>query len=350
MARRIASAETVEQRSLVDGAAEWNDAIAAIEGDARFKDSFGGAAGFGEQLGLVPIGADPQSGLWEFWDVDTGERPERDPKSGRIVVQGSMGLVFVLLPGVTLHFEESSEFPGLPTFDPTARSSPELRDVTLDPFFISKFEMTQGQWLHVTGVNPSGHAPGLSQCAEHHDLTHPVELVSFETASATMRRLGFTLPTYAQWQYASRAGTTTLFWTGDDPASVEGAGNLADQKFVKRLAGRGAVGEKWNDGYFCTAPVGRFRPNPFGLHDTIGNVDEMCGDPPFMNDEVDFSNGDGARRPRGTPVADNLVLLLGGGYTRLARYATFGSVSQYGVGATSDGVGLRPARPVRAPP
>jgi formylglycine-generating enzyme required for sulfatase activity len=350
MARRIASAQTVEQRSLVDAAAEWRRAIAALAADPRFKSSFGGKAPFGEQLGLVPLGPDPQSGLWEFWDVDSGERPVRDPKSGRIVVQESMGLVFVLLPGVTLHFRRFSDRSGLPTFDPKAISSPLYRDVKLDPFFISKFEMTQGQWLQVTGTNPSGHAPGVSPCVERHDLTHPVELVSFEMVTATLRRLGWTVPTYAQWQYASRAGTSTIFWTGDDPASLEGAANVADQRFVTRLSGQGALGEKWNDGFFCTAPVGRFRPNPFGLYDTIGNVAEMAGDPPFIRNEVDFSPGDGGRRRRGAPPATNLVLLEGGSYTQLARAGSYGAASEFEVGEAADSVGVRPARKLRAHP
>jgi formylglycine-generating enzyme required for sulfatase activity len=348
MVRRRAAAETIEQRSLVDASAEWRAAIAAIQADSRFKESFGGGGAFGEQLGLVPIGPDPQSGLWEFWDVDSGARPERDPKSGRIVVTESMGLVFVLLPGVTLHFRRFDWNRGLPTFVPNAKSSPLFRDVKLDPFFISKFEMTQGQWLHVTGSNPSGHAPGISPCSEHHDLTHPVELVTFEMATATLRRLGWTLPTYAQWEYASRAGTSTSFWTGDDSASVEGAANVADQKFVKRLSGGGALGEKWNDGFFCTAPVGRFRPNPFGLHDTIGNVAEMVSDPPYINDEVDFSPGDGARRTRGAPPPTNLVLLEGSSYTQLASNGNFGSAAEFEIGEAADGVGVRPARKLRA--
>ena len=96
----------------------------------------------------------------------------------------------------------------------------------------------------------------------------PVINVSWEEATAftewlsAKTRQTYRLPSDAEWEYAARAGTRSRFWWGDDiggsRANCEGCGSLWD-------------GEK-------TAQVGKFSPNPFGLHDTAGNVFEWVAD------------------------------------------------------------------------
>ena len=66
----------------------------------------------------------------------------------------------------------------------------------------------------------------------------------------------------AEWEYAARAGTDVRYWWGDQAS--RGDANCAE------------CGSKW-DGRQA-APVGRFAPNPFGLHDMHGNVSEWVED------------------------------------------------------------------------
>jgi formylglycine-generating enzyme required for sulfatase activity len=72
----------------------------------------------------------------------------------------------------------------------------------------------------------------------------------------------YRLPTDAEWEYASRAGTSSRFWWGEQAG--EGRANCAE------------CGSLWDSEK--TGPVGRFPPNPFGLHDTAGNAWEWVAD------------------------------------------------------------------------
>jgi formylglycine-generating enzyme required for sulfatase activity len=123
--------------------------------------------------------------------------------------------------------------------------------------------------------------PGWPQTDEH-----PVGNVSWNDAVNFCAWLGkksgrrVRLPTEAEWEYACRAGTTTRFFTGDDPASLKGYANVPDEALRKKL-GRPADPKAWfpfDDGYPFTAPVARFKPNLWGLHDMLGNVFQWCAD------------------------------------------------------------------------
>ena len=85
------------------------------------------------------------------------------------------------------------------------------------------------------------------------------------------------LPTAAQWETAARGNTTTPFWCGGSESALSTSENLYD------LDGRAAQrrsyeAENWHDQGGPSTPVGRYKPNPFGLYDVLGNVSEWCLD------------------------------------------------------------------------
>jgi len=123
--------------------------------------------------------------------------------------------------------------------------------VTLEAFQMSQTPITQAQWQAVMGNNPS----------YFRGEQLPVERVSWYDAMEYCAKLSeitgrtYTLPSEAQWEYACRAGTTTLFYFG--------------QTISNKLVN--CYGSK-------TTPVGMYPANAWGLHDMHGNVWEWCLD------------------------------------------------------------------------
>jgi formylglycine-generating enzyme required for sulfatase activity len=113
---------------------------------------------------------------------------------------------------------------------------------------------------------------------------HPVVNVSWNDAESFCKWLSrkegrtYRLPTEAEWEYACRAGTATRFYSGDDPESLTRVGNVSDGTYKKMLPANAFSAVVAEDGYVFTAPVGKFDPNRFGLHDMHGNVWEWCSD------------------------------------------------------------------------
>ena len=112
---------------------------------------------------------------------------------------------------------------------------------------------------------------------------HPVVNVSWNDAVAFCKWLSkkesktYRLPTEAEWEYACRAGTTTRYYSGDDPETLVKVGNVADAA-AKAQFPDWTWTIKANDGYVFTAPVGKFKPNAFGLYDMHGNAWQWCAD------------------------------------------------------------------------
>ena len=346
MTARIESAAAVERRSLVESAAAWASAIAEI-GDRKLCPHYDGLV-IAPVFGLVPIGRDPRSGLHEFAHLPSGDPPARDPSGNLRLTEGS-SIVLVLVPGGRTRMGARKPEDGESArdhADPEARPPEQpVTEVELDPFFISKYEMTQGQWLRATGANPSHHRPGNRAWASGYapNLRHPVEQVSYEECEDVLLRLGLTLPTEAQWERAARAGTTTPWWCGESPEAFLAIENLADRT-ANVASGVDAPDERRDDGWAGPAPVGTWPANPFGLHDVVGNVAEWCRDLIAAYSEPALP-GDGLR----CGVIEGLRVIRGGDYRVAPRQAR--SAYRYGANAASRDAwtGVRPGLPATKP-
>ncbi len=279
------SGETIEAHR-----AEWDRTVAEVAADPRY-----GGLKLKPQVGLVPLGRDPESKLFEFADRRTGHVATRDSSTGRVVMKAETGLVFVLIPGGKFTMGAVPPSDDLdaedPNVDPNAsRFERPLREVALDPFLMSKFEMTVAQWRRT-----SPPAPGRDGIDAEAML--PITMITWIEISTALGHVACDLPTEAQWEYAARGGTTSCWWTGNSKESLRGAANIKDFRGLQ--GGLGGDADTWmDDGYAGFAPVGSFKANPFGLHDVVGNAAEFCRDE-FLTYEAETRAGDGFRTGQG---------------------------------------------------
>jgi len=161
-------------------------------------------------------------------------------------------------------------------------------------------------------------------------MDHPAVYISWNDATAFCKWLSakekvtYRLPTEAELEYACRAGTRSRYSNGNDPEDLVRIGNVADQD--RRVGLENSVIAvfdknkkedtnipypflKGRDGYKWTAPVGKFKPNKFGLYDMHGNAWEWCSD---WYDEKYYETSP-KEDPQG-PTAGSLRVLRGGGF------------------------------------
>ena len=132
-------------------------------------------------------------------------------------------------------------------------------EVTIKSFSMGIRELTQKEWIFIMGSNPS----------EQKGDDLPVENITWEEAKAFTHKLSeitgknYRLPTEAEWEYAARAGSPSIFYFGDNPDE------LAEHAWFRDNAnGR-------------SQKTGTKKPNPFGLYDMLGNVWERTEDCAF---------------------------------------------------------------------
>ena len=280
--RRLADASSLVDRTLDHPA--WERFAETFPTLERYRDM----APISPQLGLVPLQVNPRSGLWEFWHVNSGERPEiEDPETAELAIRPETGIVLVLLPG--------GEFwMGTP---PDQQQDEGWADEvhhqrSVEPFFLSRYETTQAQWERIFQSNPSTYPAGyLVFDLVEITPTNPVETVSWHECVEMARRLALRLPSEPEWEYACRAGSPGLFTFGSDPAGLEGYANVLDQSTQGVFADQQEF--PWDDGFPAHAPVGSFELNGFGLHDVHGNVSEWTADEydPDLSDQVEERTG-----------------------------------------------------------
>jgi len=301
---RQSKATAMEARLAAEDAAAW---LRCRDDVARADSAYRGLA-LEPIPGLVPLGIDNRSGLWEFWHVLTGDRPRWNgvplgPGEVQLGSEAREGIVLVLLPGGSFFMGAAPPESALQNPDPRAQPTEwPPHAVSLAPFLLSKYEVTHAQWLTLANSNDSFLAPGTpSRVGVEIDARHPALSMTWQEAREFCRRLDLDLPTEAQWEYGCRAGTTSPFATGDTVESLLGYANLCDASRVRKypaLLNQSVIDVRpvdFDDGWVETSPIGSLRANGFGLHDLCGNAAEWCRDRFYLYEERPPRPGDGLR-------------------------------------------------------
>jgi formylglycine-generating enzyme required for sulfatase activity len=147
-------------------------------------------------------------------------------------------------------------------------------EVEVSSFYMDSTEITQKQYEKIIGFNPSTYKDStfpvtdvdwydaVKYCNELSKACglDTVYLFHSDSVNIDFSKIGFRLPTEAEWEYACRAGTTTLNYWGDDYENV------------------GKYEWQCSDGIPTLNPVAMKSPNPWRLYDMLSNASEWCSD------------------------------------------------------------------------
>jgi formylglycine-generating enzyme required for sulfatase activity len=198
-------------------------------------------------------------GLWSVWPEQPAGKVRTPPSGASAALGGftldlsnSVKLQMVNLPGGKFMMGSNASGDEKP-----------LREVTISPFAMGKYEVTQVQWRALMNNNPS---------YQTWSGELPVERVSWEDTQEFLSHLrektgevGWRLPTEAEWEYAARAGSIGKFSFGDAETELHNYAWFYDNSDYQM---------HWRQ----THPVGQLQANTFGLFDMHGNVSEWVQD------------------------------------------------------------------------
>ena len=214
-------------------------------------------------------------------------------------------------------------------------------EVTLTkPFYLGRTEVTQTQWVKVSGNNPSNFHIGKDSDSMMKKLMNegltkseaeakaaqestdidalPVESVSWNNCQQFCAKTNLRLPTEAEWEYSCRAGVRTPTYGALDDIAW----------FDPNSSG-------------TTHIVGKKLPNALGFYDMLGNVCEWCSD--IYGKWYYKSCEDGVVDPKGASEGSDRVL-RGGHWSIGSSYCRSSYRSNYDPGGRSSRVGFRVAR------
>jgi formylglycine-generating enzyme required for sulfatase activity len=219
-----------------------------------------------------------------------------------------------------------------------------VHKVCLKAFELAKFEVTQKAWRQVMLHNRDP--------SQYKGDRRPVETVSWNEARTfillmnVFGRHHYRLPSEAEWEYAARGGTTTARYWGDRAEDGCAYENMADRTLKNQESNNPEIiTADCDDRELHTAPVGSYKPNPWGLYDMLGNVAEWVEDcyvdHYIVIDKV--APGDGSAVT--TQDCSDRVF-RGGSFSFWPRYLRAASRAGFAPDGRRDMIGFRVARSV----
>jgi formylglycine-generating enzyme required for sulfatase activity len=275
-------------------------------------------------------------------------------------------------------------------------SEKEVQVTLTHPFLMAKYELTQKQW-HAMGFqvppitsacddcpvhfinwfealewcNTLSRFEGLEECYDLSDCTGEIgsacwpgepdcpEAAEDYVCAGKTRKYdsmydcdGYRLPTGPEWEYAAKAGTATTTYNGDITTDAsEGCVQdpvLDDIAWYCFNSGYMNGSDPWTpESLALLREVGLKQPNPFGLHDMLGNAREWVDyvGTGFSLDSNEGKPDEALVDPMGTTEDDDFRRdLRGGAYTRRGCYVRAGDQSQEVGDHRGPGYGFRPVR------
>jgi len=195
------------------------------------------------------------------------------------------------------------------------------------PFAIGKFEVTMAQWNVCVAAGGCSYRPRVKNVPDNSPV-HKLSWKDVQEYLGWLRKVtdkDYRLPTEAEWEYAARGGVESSYWWGNRMAA-----GMADCK---------DCGSAWS--YKFPAPVGSFKPNPFGLHGMNGGVWEWTED--CWRNDYNRAPTDGSAVTEGTCGAR---VLRGGSWRNDASNARSTSRLRYDFNVRYSTNGFRVARDV----
>lgn len=192
-------------------------------------------------------------------------------RTANFTLPGGIKLEMVTIPAGTLHSESPVPEPA----EDEEPGVPELMDRPVATFLMGKIPVTQGQWMALMRYNPSKVKGGPGYPVTNVDWTtngyvqvgkgwerDGTFLAKLNEITISVRPPGkeFRLPTEAEWEYAYRAGTKTIYFWGNEVEPI--------------------IKYAWcmKNSDLTIHPVGQKLPNDWGLHDMAGNIKQWCFD------------------------------------------------------------------------
>jgi formylglycine-generating enzyme required for sulfatase activity len=200
-------------------------------------------------------------------------------------------------------------------------ASPQRKVRISTGFWLAKYEITQAQWVHVMGQNPS----------EFTGAELPVESISWVDATKFCTLLSerhggrFRLPSEAEWEYACYSDS---FGAASDR---EARPDIVDLCWCR----------KNSEGK--THPVGAKQGCALGFHDMLGNVAEWCLDTYMGYEESEGVLSDPVVMPKAVGILDDKIA-RGGSYASIEEECSYSYRNYFGPDTAISWVGLRVLR------
>ncbi len=215
----------------------------------------------GNAYGWVDIPA----GKYLVGAKDHLQRPLRHVRIGKFTISKTevTNREFAAFVAATKYITDAQRFHNAMVFEPPLREFRWIQD-------------RSAYWRFPNGITRGG-IDGKDE--------HPVTSISVHDAEMYCKWAKVRLPTMDEWEVACRAGTKTTYFFGEDISKVGEYGNI--------WHGHDHLKADASDGYVTTAPVGSFKPNPWGLYDMYGNVFE------FVSGRLNTDRSSRSRHSRG---------------------------------------------------